>query len=52
MTAFLSNEFLADVLHNLPRVFLLGAPILFAVITLAALLDARLPAKIERDSGT
>jgi hypothetical protein len=49
MIAILSDEFVALALQKLPRAFLLGAPILFAVITLAALLDTRLPGTLARE---
>ena len=47
MIALLSQH-LAAVVHALPRVFLLGAPILLTVIGLAALLDATIPGTDKR----
>jgi len=43
MLAFLSNELLAMVMRALPRFFLVGAPVLVAVVAAMALVDAKIP---------
>jgi len=43
------SQFLAAVMQALPQVFLFGAPLLVAAFAIAALLDAKLPGKAERD---
>jgi hypothetical protein len=43
MIAALWNELLVTGMWLLPRLFLLGAPVLLVLITLAALADAKMP---------
>ena len=43
MTAILSHELFAATIELLPRLFLFGAPVLAALIGLAAFADSRLP---------
>lgn len=42
MTMLLLEQLLATVIQALPRLFLLGAPILVVVMAMAAFLDARM----------
>ena len=50
MIALLS-QLIAAVVQSLPRIFLLGAPVLLAAIGIAALLDARIPGNAGGDSA-
>lgn len=43
MTTLLLQQILATVVHALPRLFLVGAPILLIVMAVAAFVDARSP---------
>jgi hypothetical protein len=50
MIASFLNELIATVVQALPRIFLVGAPVLVVGIILAAIVDARLPARTDRSS--
>ena len=50
MLASFMNELLATLVQALPRLFLVGAPILVIAIVLAALADTRLPGSTDRSS--
>lgn len=43
MTTLLLQQILATVIQALPRLFLVGAPILLIVMAMAAFIDARSP---------
>jgi hypothetical protein len=45
----LLSQLTDTVVLALPRVFLLGAPILLTVIALAALIDAKIPGTVKRN---
>lgn len=49
MIASFLNELITASVEALPRLFLLGAPLLVIGIVLAALLDAKLPGRTNRD---
>jgi hypothetical protein len=51
MIALLS-QLLAALVQVLPRMFVLGAPILLTIIAIAALLDVKIPGTVNRDAGT
>jgi hypothetical protein len=50
MIASFLNELIATVVQALPRIFLVGAPVLVVGIILASIVDARLPARTDRSS--
>jgi hypothetical protein len=50
MIALLS-QLLAALVQALPRVFVLGAPILLTIIAIAALLDVKIPGTVNSDAG-
>jgi hypothetical protein len=50
MLATFLNELLATLVAALPRIFLLGAPVLVLGIVLAAIADTKLPGEGKRAS--
>lgn len=50
MIASFLNELLATLVQALPRIFLVGAPVLLVAIVLAALVDAKRPGSTDRRS--
>lgn len=45
----LFSQLFTIIVKALPRMFLLGAPLLMAAVTIAALIDTRIPGKVKRD---
>ena len=52
MIANFMNELAAALVQALPRVFLVGAPLLVIANAVAALLDARMPGRADPAQGT
>jgi hypothetical protein len=48
MSATFLNELVTAVVQMLPRLFVVGAPVLALVIAMAALADARMPGGADR----